>query len=69
MLIPLQIMVGDFHGLNTLHHQPAKIAAMEGVWKTERGAPLLLFAWPDETERRNRFELGIPRGASLILRP
>ncbi|MEO8314527.1 MAG: cytochrome ubiquinol oxidase subunit I [Pseudomonadota bacterium] len=68
VLVPLQIMVGDFHGLNTLHHQPAKIAAMEGVWQTERGAPLLLFAWPDETQRRNHFEIGIPRGASLILR-
>jgi cytochrome d ubiquinol oxidase subunit I len=68
VLVPLQIVVGDFHGLNTLHHQPAKIAAMEGVWKTGRGAPLLLFAWPDEEQRRNRFEIGIPRGASLILR-
>jgi cytochrome d ubiquinol oxidase subunit I len=68
VLIPLQILVGDFHGLNTLHHQPAKIAAMEGVWQTQRGAPLLLFAWPDEVQRRNHFELGIPRGASLILR-
>ncbi len=67
-LIPVQIAVGDFHGLNTLQHQPAKIAAMEGVWQTERGAPLLLFAWPDETQRRNGMELGIPRGASLILR-
>jgi cytochrome bd ubiquinol oxidase subunit I len=68
VLIPLQIAVGDFHGLNTLEHQPAKIAAMEGVWRTERGAPLLLFAVPDEEKRENRFELGIPRGASLILR-
>ena len=48
VLIPLQILVGDLHGLNTLEHQPQKIAAMEGVWQTERGAPLLLFAWPDE---------------------
>jgi cytochrome d ubiquinol oxidase subunit I len=68
VLIPLQILVGDMHGLNTLEHQPAKIAAMEGVWQTERGAPLLLFAWPDEAQRLNRHELGIPRGASLILR-
>jgi cytochrome d ubiquinol oxidase subunit I len=68
VLIPLQIVVGDFHGLNTLQHQPAKIAAMEGVWQTERGAPLLLFAWPDEQQRRNRLELGIPRGASFVLR-
>ena len=67
VLIPLQIFVGDLHGLNTLEHQPQKIAAMEGVWETERGAPLLLFAWPDEATRSNRFEVGIPKGASLIL--
>jgi cytochrome d ubiquinol oxidase subunit I len=68
VLIPLQIVVGDYHGLNTLEHQPAKVAAMEGVWETDRNVPLLLFAWPDEEERRNRFEVGIPGGASLILR-
>ncbi|MBL8525825.1 MAG: cytochrome ubiquinol oxidase subunit I, partial [Betaproteobacteria bacterium] len=68
VLIPLQILVGDMHGLNTLKHQPAKIAAMEAVWETERGAPLLLFAWPDATERKNHFEIGIPKGASFILK-
>jgi cytochrome d ubiquinol oxidase subunit I len=68
VLVPLQILVGDLHGLNTLRHQPAKIAAMEGVWQTERGAPLLLFAWPNEAQRRNDYAIGIPRGASLILR-
>lgn len=67
VLIPLQFLAGDLHGLNTLKHQPAKVAAMEGVWTTERGAPLLLFAWPDEQARENRFAIGIPRGASLIL--
>jgi cytochrome bd ubiquinol oxidase subunit I len=67
-LIPLQIFVGDAHGLNTLEHQPAKIAAMEGAWHTERGVPLLLFAVPDEVKQRNDWELAIPRGASLILR-
>jgi cytochrome d ubiquinol oxidase subunit I len=67
VLIPVQILVGDLHGLNTLEHQPQKVAAMEGVWRTERGAPLLLFAWPDEAARENRFEIGIPKGASLIL--
>ncbi|MGC9403763.1 cytochrome ubiquinol oxidase subunit I [Vibrio genomosp. F10] len=65
--IPLQIFVGDLHGLNTLEHQPAKIAAMEGVWETEQGAPLLLFAWPNEETRSNDFEVGIPNLASLIL--
>jgi cytochrome d ubiquinol oxidase subunit I len=68
LLIPLQILVGDLHGLNTLDHQPQKVAAMEGIWQTQRGAPLLLFAWPDEETRSNRFEIGIPKGAALILR-
>jgi cytochrome d ubiquinol oxidase subunit I len=63
----VQIVVGDAHGLNTLEHQPAKIAAMEGVWDTERGAPLLLFAIPDLAERRNHLEIKVPRLASLIL--
>ena len=67
ILIPLQIVAGDLHGLNTFEHQPAKIAAMEGLWEDTRGAPLLLFAWPDEEQRENRFEIAIPKGASLIL--
>jgi cytochrome bd ubiquinol oxidase subunit I len=67
ILIPVQVFVGDQHGLNTLHYQPQKIAAMEGVWHTERGAPLLLFAWPDANTQSNRFEIGIPKAASLIL--
>jgi cytochrome bd ubiquinol oxidase subunit I len=68
VVIPLQIFVGDLHGLNTLEHQPQKIAAMEGIWHTERGAPLLLFAWPDATLQRNHAEVAVPHGASLILR-
>ncbi|MFC6439096.1 cytochrome ubiquinol oxidase subunit I [Bowmanella sp. JS7-9] len=67
ILIPLQIFVGDLHGLNTFEHQPQKVAAMEGVWETEQGVPLLLFAWPDEQQRTNHFEVAIPHGASLIL--
>ena len=67
LLIPVQIFVGDQHGENTLEHQPAKIAAIEGVWETARGAPLLLFAIPDKAARTNHFELGIPKLASLIL--
>ena len=67
VLIPLQIFVGDLHGLNTLQHQPAKVAAMEGVWHTQRGAPLLLFAWPDADKRLNHFEIKVPKLASLIL--
>jgi cytochrome d ubiquinol oxidase subunit I len=68
LLIPVQIAVGDLHGLNTLEHQPQKIAAMEGNWHTESHVPLLLFAWPDEEARENRFEFGIPNAASLILK-
>ena len=68
VLIPLQILAGDFHGLNTLEHQPAKVAAMEGIWETQRGAPLLLFAVPDEQARSNHLEIGIPKGAALILK-
>jgi cytochrome d ubiquinol oxidase subunit I len=67
LVIPVQIFVGDMHGLNTLQHQPAKVAAMEGVWETERGAPLLLFAIPDAEQRKNHFELAIPKVASFIL--
>lgn len=67
ILVPLQIFAGDLHGLNTLKHQPQKVAAMEGVWETEKGAPLLLFALVDEEARTNHFEIGIPKGASLIL--
>ena len=68
VLIPLQILAGDFHGLNPLEHQPAKVAAMEGIWETQRGAPLLLFAVPDEAARTNHLEIGIPKGAALILK-
>lgn len=67
VLAPLQALVGDFHGLNTLEHQPQKIAAMEGVWETEAGAPLLLFAIPDENLRTNHLAVGIPKLASFIL--
>tara|TARA_B100000446_G_scaffold39947_2_gene35474 strand:+ start:7045 stop:8418 length:1374 start_codon:yes stop_codon:yes gene_type:complete len=67
VLAPLQALVGDFHGLNTLHYQPQKIAAMEGVWDTQKGAPLLLFAIPDEQQRTNHFAIGIPKLASFIL--
>lgn len=65
--IPLQVLVGDMHGLNTLEHQPAKIAAIEGIWHTEKSVPLTLFGWPDEQEGRTRYAVQIPRAASLIL--
>ena len=66
-LAPAQAVVGDFHGLNTLDHQPAKVAAMEGHWETSGNVPLLLFAIPDQEAQTNRFEIGIPNLASLIL--
>ncbi len=68
LLIPIQIFAGDMHGLNTLEHQPQKVAAMEGNWETQGHAPLLLFALPDEEARENRFEIGIPSLASIILK-
>ena len=68
VLAPLQIELGDQHGLNTLAHQPIKVAAMEGDWETLRGEPLVLFAWPDMAGERNLYALEIPRLGSLILR-
>ena len=67
-LIPVQIIVGDMHGLNTLEHQPAKVAAMEANWETGPNVPLVLFALPDEETRQNNFEIAIPDGASWILK-
>lgn len=67
ILIPIQIFVGDLHGLNTFEHQPAKVAAMEGVWETDSGVPLLLFALPNEETRENHFEVKVPNLASIIL--
>lgn len=66
-LIPVQIVVGDLHGLNTFHHQPQKVAAMEGLWEDESPAGLRLFAWPDQTTRSNAYEVVIPYAGSLIL--
>jgi len=68
VLAPLQVFVGDLHGLNTLEHQPAKIAAIEAIWKTGKGVPLVLFAIPNEQTRKNDFAVEIPRLASLVLK-
>lgn len=68
VLAPTQLLLGDMHGLNTLEHQPAKVAAMEANWETRGNVPLVLFAIPDEATRANRLEIAIPSGASLILR-
>ena len=67
LLTPVQIFVGDMHGLNTLEHQPAKIAAIEAVWETERGAPLVAIGWPDEAARTTHYAVEVPKLASLIL--
>jgi len=64
---PLQLLFGDLHGLNTLEHQPAKVAAMEGLWDTQQGAPLVLFGLPDQQEETTRYSLEIPKLSSLIL--
>ena len=67
-LIPIQILADDMHGLNTLKHQPAKIAAMEGTWDTGPNTPLGRFAIPYQAVRENKFEIGIANGAPPILR-
>lgn len=64
---PLQIFLGDLHGLNTLKHQPAKISAIEGLWETEKGASLILVGWPDSSSEETKYALKIPKLASLIL--
>jgi cytochrome d ubiquinol oxidase subunit I len=67
VLAPAQAVIGDFHGLNTLKHQPMKVAAMEGNWETSTGVPLLLFAIPDKEAQTNHFEIKIPKLASYVL--
>ncbi|MBL7250037.1 cytochrome ubiquinol oxidase subunit I [Alloalcanivorax marinus] len=71
VVAPVQALIGDLHGLNTLKHQPAKVAAMEGHWGGEsepgEGFPLLLFGWPDMAAETTRFAVGVPRLGSLIL--
>nr|WP_217907449.1 cytochrome ubiquinol oxidase subunit I [Massilia sp. BJB1822] len=67
-LTPVQILVGDAHGLNTLEHQPVKIAAIEGLWETEKGGTALnAFGWPDMEAEQTRYALKIPHLGSLIL--
>ena len=67
IVAPLQIVAGDLHGLNTLEHQPAKVAAMEGHFETHGGAPLILFGWPDMEQERTRYAVEVPKLGSLIL--
>lgn len=65
--VPLQVLVGDLHGLNVHEHQPMKVAAIEGHWETRRSAPLILFAWPDQQQEKNHYEVSVPKLGSLIL--
>jgi cytochrome d ubiquinol oxidase subunit I len=67
LVAPIQILAGDQHGLNTLEHQPAKIAAMEGHYETQYGAPLILFGIPDDEAEVTRYQIAIPKWGSLIL--
>jgi cytochrome d ubiquinol oxidase subunit I len=67
VLAPLQLVIGDGHGLNTAEHQPAKVAAMEAHWDGSKPADLILFAWPDDEAETNHFEVSIPNAASLII--
>lgn len=67
ILVPLQIAIGDLHGLNTLEHQPVKVAAMEGNWDTPDTAPFVVFGLPDDIGERNRAEISIPYASSLVL--
>ncbi|MGB3537389.1 MAG: cytochrome ubiquinol oxidase subunit I [Mesorhizobium sp.] len=67
ILVPLQIFIGDQHGLNTLEHQPAKVAAMEALWETTSGMPLVLFTLPSDAAEANRFTVEVPKLGSLIL--
>ncbi len=67
LLVPLQFVLGDLHGLNTGKHQPTKLAAMEGLWNTQGDVPAAIFAWPDDTAEKNLYEISIPHLGSLYL--
>ncbi len=67
VLAPTQIFIGDLHGLNTLEHQPAKVAALEGIWETEKGAALTLIGIPNEEDKRTDYAIKVPKLGSLIL--
>jgi len=67
IFVPAQIVIGDLHGLNTLEHQPAKLAAIEGLWDGGSGVAASIIGWPDQTAERNLGEIAIPRLGSLYL--
>ena len=68
LVAPLQLLAGDMHGLNTIEHQPAKVAAMEGHYETQKGAPLILFGWPNSETAKVDYAIQIPKLGSLILK-
>lgn len=67
VLAPTQIFVGDLHGLNSLEHQPAKIAAVEAIWETDNSVPFTLLGLPNEESRTTDYAIKIPKAASLVL--
>ena len=67
ILMPIQIVLGDLHGLNTMQHQPAKLAAMEGIWESGSGVPAVIFAIPDQKTQSNLYEISVPKLASFYL--
>ncbi|WHQ46908.1 MAG: cytochrome ubiquinol oxidase subunit I [Candidatus Midichloria sp.] len=67
ILIPIQILIGDLHGLSSFEHQPAKMAAIEAIWEDEKGADFRVFAIPNEEKRKNDFEITIPHLSSILL--
>src|SRR5205085_3086938 len=67
IFVPLQMVLGDLHGLNTREYQPAKLAAIEGLWETGRGVPASIIGWPDMEAERNDAEIAIPKLGSLYL--
>ena len=67
IVAPMQILAGDMHGINTMEHQPIKVAAMEGHWERQTGAPLILFGIPDQDAEETRYEISIPKLSALIL--
>jgi cytochrome d ubiquinol oxidase subunit I len=67
IFVPAQVIIGDLHGLNTLAYQPAKLAAIEGLWEGGNGVPASIIGWPDQSAERNLYELEIPRLGSLYL--
>lgn len=68
ILVPLQILIGDGHGMDVAKYQPAKLAAIEAHWEPAESMPFVLFAWPDQQAQTNRFEFALPHMGSLIIR-